>query len=367
MFYVTIIMLFFVFLFLVLASFSDIKTRTISNKLILFFLVFGISYNITFALVSKNYNLLLTLLYSIIISLVVFITLWQLGVIAGGDTKLFIAISAIIPTMQSTLGLFDIGLGRLETLPIFSLILFVASAFMVLPWILIYSKYLLLKKKQYRELLLNKMFSKKNLVLLLDSILVLILISLLLLLFNITNFILIFTISFAFTFLIFRIKTKRYFYYIVLALNLVLLAILFFLNKLTSELFIMLLNISGIVVLISLLFVYLRYVKEKLLIEKKTIAQLKEGDLPVYNYYYINKKIIQKKPNIFNKIKEIALGTYYKGLKINSSKACGLSKKDITFLKDMYNNKLVNNTIYLRKTLAFTPAVLLAFMLLIIF
>lgn len=367
MFYVNALILFFVFLFLVIASFSDLKTRTISNKLILFFLVFGISYNTTFALVSKNYSLLLTLLFSIIISSFVFITLWQLGVIAGGDTKLFIAISAIVPTMQSTLGLFDIGLNKFKTVPIFSLILFITSAFMVLPWILIYSKYLLFKRKQFRDLLLNKMFSRENLLLLFESILVVILISLLLLLFNITNFIFILVVSFTFTFLISKIKTKPYFYYIVIGLNLIVFAILLFLNKLTTGLFITLLNISGVVILISLLFMYLRYIKEKVLIETKTIDKLKEGDLPVYNYYYINKKIILKKPNLITKIKETASGTYYKGLKIDSSKACGLSKKDITFLKDMYNNKLVDNTIYLKKTLAFTPAVLLAFVLLLIF
>lgn len=366
MFYVTELILFFVFLFLVLASFSDIKTRSISNKLILFFLVLGITYNITFALISKNYSLLLTLLYSIIISLVFFIILWQLGIIAGGDTKLFIAVSAIIPTMQGTLGLFNAGLGKLETLPIFSLILFVTSAFMVIPWILIYSKYLLFKKRHYRDLL-NKMFSRRNLILLLDSILVVVLVNLLISLLNITNIVFILAVSFIFTYLIFRIKIKSGFYYVISGLYLMVLAIFFSTHKLTADVFISLLDISGFVILISILLIYLKYIKEKVLLETKTIAELKEGDLPVYNYYYVNKKIILKKPNFLNKIKEMALGTYYKDLKIDSSKACGLSKKDITFLKDMYNNRLVENTIYLKKTLAFTPAVLLAYMLLIIF
>ncbi|HOZ35855.1 MAG TPA: A24 family peptidase C-terminal domain-containing protein [archaeon] len=366
MFYVTELILFFVFLFLVLASFSDIKTRTISNKLILFFLVFGISYNITFALVSKNYSLLLTLLYSIIISLVFFLVLWELGVIAGGDTKLFIAISAIIPTMQGTLGLFDIGIGKIEVLPIFSLILFVTSAFMVLPWILIYSKYLLFKKKHYKALI-NETFSRKNLILLLDSIMVVVLVNLLISLLNITNIIFIFAISFVLTFLIFRIKIKLRFYYVILGLYLIIFAILFSTHKLTIDLLITLLDVSVFVIFISILLIYLRYIKEKVLLETKAIAELKEGDLPVYNYYYINKKIILKKPKFLNKIKEMALGTYYKGLKIDSSKACGLSREDITFLKDMYNNRLVENTIYLKKTLSFTPAVLLAYMLLIIF
>ena len=366
MFYVNELILFCVFLFLVLASFSDLKTRTISNKLIFFFLVLGLSYNVTFALFSKNYSLLLTLLYSIIISLVFFIILWQLGIIAGGDTKLFIAISAIIPTMQGTLGLFNLGLGKLETLPIFSIILFVTSAFMVLPWILIYSKYLLFKKKHYKDLL-HQIFSKKNIILLLDSILVVVLINFIILLFNITNIIFILSASFIFTFILFRIKIKSGFYYVIFGLYLIVLVILFSTHKLTADAIINLLGISGFVILISILLIYLKYIKEKVLLETKTIAELKEGDLPIYNYYYENKKITTKKPSFVNKIKEIIAGTYNKNLKIDSSKACGLSKKDITFLKDMYHNRLVDNTIYLKKTLAFTPAVLLAFMLLIIF
>ena len=58
--------------------------------------------------------------------------------------------------------------------------------------------------------------------------------------------------------------------------------------------------------------------------------------------------------------------TYYTNLKVDSSGACGLSKEDILFLKTMYKNNLIDNKIYLRKTVAFTPAILLGYILIIL-
>lgn len=366
MFYANWSILLFAFLFLLIASYSDLKKREISNKLILFFLVYGILYNLIFALVFKNYGLLLTLLYSLLISIIVFITLWKLGVIAGGDTKLFIAISALLPTMQNTLHLFNVGLGKIQFLPIFPIILFVISAFMVLPWILIYSKYLLFKKKHYKDLT-NQIISRKNLLLTLDSILVAILVVLVTSLFNFFNVFYILIAFFILAHLIFRIKIKSNFYYVIIGLYLIVLVILFSLNKFNSSLLNTIITTSILVIIYSVFLIYLRFIKEKVLIETKEIAKLKEGDVPIYNYYLIDKKIIIKKPNFITKIKEMANGSYYKDLKVDSSKACGLSKKDITFLKAMYNNRLIDNTIYLKKTVAFTPAALLAFILLIMF
>ena len=109
-----------------------------------------------------------------------------------------------------------------------------------------------------------------------------------------------------------------------------------------------------------------KIVKDKVLIEEKKISNLKEGDLPVYNYYYKNKKLTLIKPTLFTKIKMLVSGSYYLNLKIDSSKSCGLVNKDILFLKTMYKNNLISNKIYLRKTLAFVPAVLLGYILLIL-
>ncbi len=367
MFYANIAILFFVFLFLLLASFSDIKTRTISNRLILFFLIFGVSFNVLMAIYLNNYSPLLSLLFSAIIGFVVFFILWELGVIAGGDAKLFMAISMMLPTMQNTFQIFNIGQEKIFTFPIFTILLFVVSVFMVLPWILLYSKYLLFKRKNYLHLL-KEIFSKKNLISIMDSVLVVVLLGLIMSILSLTSIRYILIISFVFTYLIFKIKIKKHFYTFIISLYLV----VFFMFLLTSRKinYLLLSNTLNTIVFVfifSVLIIYYRYIKEKVFVETKTISQLTEGDVPIYNYYYIKRKLIIKESNFFRKLKELAQGTYYKGLKVDSSKACGISVKDIAFLKDMYKNKLINNKIYVKKTIAFTPAVLLAFILLIIF
>lgn len=365
MFFVNIILLC-VFIFFLLASYSDLKTRNISNTLILFFLILGLSYNITSSLILGNFRFLLTILFSAVLSFVVFFVLWELGVIAGGDAKLFIALAFIMPNFEHTLHIFNLGYEKLLVLPIFPILLFIASVFMVLPWILLYSKYLLLKKRYYKELL-NEIFSRNNLLLTLDSILVVILAGLIISLFSFSNVLLLLFVSFILTYTIFKIKIKKNFYSIILGLYLLVLIILISTNKLTNNSLVFSVNTALIVIVISILIIYLKYIKDKVFIEKKKISELREGDLLLYNYYYSNKKLILRKFTFIEKIKALVSGEYYKGLKVDSGKAKGISRKDITFLKAMYNNRLIANRIYLKKTIAFTPAVLLAYILLIIF
>jgi hypothetical protein len=138
-------------------------------------------------------------------------------------------------------------------------------------------------------------------------------------------------------------------------------------TQLTYNLGITVINTLLFIFLFSVVIIYYRFIKDKVFVEIKTIAQLKEGDIPTENYYYSRRKLILKKQGFLKRVMEMANGTYYKGLKIDSNKACGITPKDIVFLKEMYNYKLIDNKIYLKKTIAFTPAVLLAFILIILF
>ncbi|HPC10461.1 MAG TPA: hypothetical protein PLN85_05275, partial [archaeon] len=60
-------------------------------------------------------------------------------------------------------------------------------------------------------------------------------------------------------------------------------------------------------------------------------------------------------------------GEYQKNLKIDSNKAKGLSEQDITLLKQWYKNNLIEDKIKIKKTIAFTPSVMIAYVLLNIF
>jgi len=110
-----------------------------------------------------------------------------------------------------------------------------------------------------------------------------------------------------------------------------------------------------------------KFTKEKILVEERNVIDLKEGDVPLYNYYLIDKKVVYKKSTFFSAIRDMLGGVYYKDQIIDSRKAGGLNHKEVTFLNDSYNNKLISKTIKLKVTIAFTPAVLIAYILLNIF
>ena len=73
-----------------------------------------------------------------------------------------------------------------------------------------------------------------------------------------------------------------------------------------------------------------------------------------------------KKPKFKEMIVLFLKNKYYNDLKIDSNKAGGLNSDDITFLKRMYKNNLITKEIILKDSQAFVPAVLLAYILLIL-
>lgn len=354
MFYLSLIL--FTLIFLIIACISDLKSREISNKLILFFLIFGIILKLGYSIITRNYSIVFGALLSLVLTFVVFYILWELGVIAGGDFKLFLVLSILIPNISMPFNLSIIW---------FPAFVFVISLFMLLPWIIIYSIYFIVVKKYYLDLF-KLWISKSNLISMGDSIAVIFLISLLYSLFSKVTVLILLFASFVFTILIYKIKNKKIFYSVILGFYSFTIVALVLENQIRTISLTNLLITVFFVMGFSILGTLYKIIKEKVLIEVKALSKLKEGDLPLYNYYYKNKKLKLIKPTVLTKIKMLLNNTYYLNLKIDSSKACGITKEDILFLKGMYKNNLISSKIYLKKTLAFVPAVLLAYILIII-
>lgn len=342
--------------FLIMAAISDIRSREISNKLILFFLILGIAFKLFLAIITKDFEIITFLFISFLICLILFFLLWEFGVIAGGDLKLFLVLAVLTPKLILPYNL---------SLYFFTLFVFIVSLFMLFPWILLFSSYHIFKKKLYVAIF-KETFTRQNLISLFESFLVVFLMALLFSIFSSINTIFLILLSIVFSLLIFKIKHKKLFYLILGFIYLLTILVLFIKTRLVNLSLMQALEIIVFLFIFSILKSIYKVVKEKILIEEKKISNLKEGDLPVYNYYYKNKKLTLIKPTTFTKIKMLVTGTYYLNLKIDSSKSCGLVNKDILFLKTMYKNNLISNKIYLRKTLAFVPAVLLGYILLIL-
>lgn len=348
------ILIFSSLVFLIIASVSDLRFREVSNKLVLFFLIFGITFKVSLAVVTKDFSIILFLVFLFLISVIVFFILWEFGVIAGGDLKLFLVLAVLAPNISLPFNI---------SIYFFTAILFLISLFMLLPWIFINSIYVIFKRKLYVNIL-KQVFNRQNLIGMLESFLVVLVIVGLVSLFSSINTLWLLLFSFIFSLFLYKIKGK-WFYLVIFIISLITLYFLIRTKQLNSFSLSLVLEIVCLILLFSLLKETYKIVKEKVLIEEKKLSKLKEGDLPVYNYYYKNKKLQLVKPTFITKIKMLMSGTYYLNLKIDSSRSCGLIDKDILFLKTMYKNNLISNKIYLKKTLAFVPAVLLSYILII--
>lgn len=344
------------FILLFIATITDLKSREISNRLILFFLIFGISFKLLYSVLTKDFTIVSSLFFAFIISFLVFFLLWEVGVIAGGDLKLFIVLSVLIPKLTIPFNI---------SLLFFPVVIFIVSLFMVIPWILLYSLYIIITKKLYLGIS-KTIFSKPHLNHTIDSTLVAFLIGLIYSLFSKVTPLILIGLAFVFSFLIFKIKNKNVFYIVLSGLYVLIITLTLIENQIINLSLSNFMLVFIFVFLISILTTIYKTIKEKILVETKTINKLKEGDLLVYNYYLSKKKVKLVKPNLFTKIKMLVNNTYHKDLKVDSSKACGISKEDILFLKYLYKNNLIDNKIYLRKTTAFVPAVLLSYILIIL-
>jgi len=110
-----------------------------------------------------------------------------------------------------------------------------------------------------------------------------------------------------------------------------------------------------------------KVIREDIFSKYINLSDLKEGDILYYNYYLKNKKVIYKHLNFFQTIKEIFNSSKDLKLIVDSRYAKGVTNKDIVFLKESYNNNLVGRTIRIKKSLPFTPSILIGFILLNIF
>lgn len=131
----------------IIATYTDVKYGIIPNKLTIPLFVVGICLVSLYYFLSSTFNFFYYV--SIVIIFLLNYILWYLGLWAGGDVKLFTAIStllvpeflSIIPNMEFNVILFNLTIPTLD--------LMINSIFSVIPLIMCYCIYIILKKKRY--------------------------------------------------------------------------------------------------------------------------------------------------------------------------------------------------------------------------
>lgn len=323
----------------IIATYTDVKYGIIPNKLTISTLIIGL------LLVSSYYFLIgyFNLFYYISIGIVFLFNyiLWRLGFWAGGDVKLFCAISSLlIPEFLDVFPYFN----TTGTYCIPTLYLMINSVFCVFPLIVIYCLYVIIKKKSY---LLSKLFD-------IDCYKNIFYFNLLIIGYFIFSFINMPLIQLLLTSLFIFIISKYIEYnkyFIVLSTLFVVSYALY-----TNNIFIYLCEF----VFFNILIVFgniLRYnLISKVLCDDVNVNDIKEGMILGANLYNENNSYYFRDGGLITTIKEQILGCDV-GTIVVSSKIAGLSKSDIGIMVDLCRKNKIN-TIPIKKGLPFAPFIL---------
>lgn len=322
-----------------IATYTDVKYQIIPNKLTFTTIILGISLvSIYFSLVG-HFNLFY---YISICAVFVFsYILWKLGVWAGGDVKLFTAISTLlIPDFMNILPSYVIN-GISLPFNIFSLrvpafyVMF-NSILSIIPVVLIYVSIIIMKDKPNLKEKFIQSFNFKDVLLTVNSLIISYMIISEL---NVYHTL----IKIIFLLILSYVMSKILNYKIILIISTILVISQ---QILTANLIFYLTEFIIITVLITVKNIYHKSIIQDALTQNIDMNLLEEGMILQYPLYYKNQQYYFDKSNWYD-FKD-------KGELICSNNACGLTNVEIKKLKKVY----VNSTISIKKGLSFAPFIL---------
>jgi archaeal preflagellin peptidase FlaK len=338
----------------ILATYTDLKYRIVPNKLN--FGLAGIGLFI-YAIQSLITQTPLPFLYSIWGLLFGFIfgwLLWKIGVFAGGDVKLFMALGALNPF---TPALLKTEIFITHQFNVFPLTLFIYSTLAFLPYGIFIVFYKLSKNKPFQKKLWSEMKTKLK-----QTIHLAIFSAGIYTIFNFYNIngLAIIPIIILWSFL----KNHKIIFTIIIFLGAVILnPVILLQNTLYSTLLFV-----GIFTLIKLLFSM-----KPLLSKEIKVLELEEGMIPSKSLLRKGNKIIEadeisiKKILEYIKLNKLSDLFSPKNEIVSSRKARGLTIEELKEIKKLAKTKKIPSTIFVKDTMPFVPTVLLGYIACIIF
>ena len=347
------------------ASYTDLKSGIIQNKLTFSLIGLGLILNAVYAFMTNDmWFIVIGIIFTAVIFALGYI-FWKLGAWAGGDVKLFTALAALLPFYPSLLNYNILGV----SFPIlsvygFPITILINSLLSILPFLLIYVLFIAVRRKPYLvdELLAPVKDYKKNIVLALVT-----------------------TSAVTLTYGI-----LPYLPYRTLLMSLILIFILsFIISKLPNMIkaviisvftvYALYLNIKIAVIGIVVIFVSITFigivrklitsVNRKALQDDYEISDLKEGMIPAYNMYEKADEVYVDDKGFFDKIKESLKNgdpTSFmapKGKLLISSMAAGLTEDDINLLKKLSGENKIDNKLRIKRGVPFAPSIFIGLLI----
>ncbi|MGB9936931.1 MAG: A24 family peptidase C-terminal domain-containing protein [Methanobacterium sp.] len=346
------------------ASYTDLKSGIIPNKLTFPLIGLGIVLNGIYAFMVAE---IMLLVYAVIFTAIIFVLgylLWKFGAWAGGDVKLFTALAALLPFYPSLVNYNVLGVEfPIVASYFFPLTLIINSILAILPFLLIFIFYIVIRKKRH---LLDELTAPIRdyktifiLTLVITSAVTLTLLITPYLPYQIiiVSLILIYILTFAISKLPNQVKTVIVAVLIVFALynNLILTL---------SSIVILFLSITAIRIVIKLL----SSVNKKALQDDYKIEDLKEGMIPAYKMYEKDNTVYVDDEGFFTKLKQSIKKKDINGLSetngnpLITTMAAGLSKKDIELLNKLHKENKIES-IKIKKGVPFAPSILIGLLI----
>lgn len=355
----------------VYASYSDLKEGVIRNKLTFPLIAIGIVLNAIYVFTSTASIFLF--IECVVVTGVIFALgyiFWKMGAWAGGDVKLFTALAALLPfyaiPLYPSLVTYQI-LGvqfPAEAIYPFPFTLIINSILSILPFLLIYVFYIVIKNKPH---LMGELASpikdyKKNIVL------TLVVTSAVTLTYTLTKQldIQIIILSLILIYLLSLIISK-----IPNRIKAVIISIVTVYALITN----FKITISGMVLIfISLIVVgiarkLLTSVSKEALQDNYKISELKEGMIPAYSIFKKDNKVYVDDQSFMTRVRNalktgnVSLINPPKGKLLVSSMAAGLTEKDINLLKELKNKNKIVDVFKIKKGVPFAPSILIGLLI----
>jgi preflagellin peptidase FlaK len=355
----------------VYASYSDLKEGVIRNKLTFPLIAIGIVLNAIYVFTSTASIFLF--IECVFVTGVIFALgyiFWKMGAWAGGDVKLFTALAALLPfyaiPLYPPLVTYQIsGLQfPAEAIYPFPFTLIINSILAILPFLLIYVFYIVIKNKPH---LMGELTSpikdyKKNIVLTLVVTSAVTLTYTLTKQLNIQIILLTLILIYLLSFIISKIPNR---------IKAVLISVLTVYALITN----FKITITGIVLIfISLIIIgiarkLLTSVSKEALQDNYKISELKEGMIPAYSIFEKDNKVYVDDQSFMTRVRNalktgnVSLINPPKGKLLVSSMAAGLTEKDIDLLKELKNKNKLVDVFRIKKGVPFAPSILIGLLI----
>ena len=125
--------------------------------------------------------------------------------------------------------------------------------------------------------------------------------------------------------------------------------------------------ISIIFIISGALIALISVVRKCGLVRKIKISELEEGMIAAEEIYIRNDKVIKEEPDYIGKALKLLRGTRGGEVQVLTTKASGVSKKEIKKLKELVEDNKTEDSIKIKRRMPFAPVILAGFIISLIY